>query len=302
MKNFTRFVLALILVCASSLGASGYASAATAKVLTPRGIGVSDDVIKTYAELIRLSLRQAKYTMAKEGTQPDLTFSPSITRVGGGYILGLEKKSADGESYEDSFKVASENELDVGVKRLVNSVLSEKSAERSATVDDVTTNEVRSGVARQETVKRVQVALGPTKAYGFGTSATLYNFELGYVWERDQLAPRVYSEFNLGPGIKEAFSLSAGLGLDYYLTNNKHTPFVGFDVGLGAFHRASNDETKKDGQPMFRSGFTLSATLGYAIMRTADTSMYVAASYRPMLQGFGNKAAGLYGIQVGLLY
>jgi hypothetical protein len=37
-------------------------------------------------------------------------------------------------------------------------------------------------------------------------------------------------------------------------------------------------------------------------MRTADTSMYVAASYRPVLQGFGDKGAGLYGIQVGLLY
>jgi len=299
VSNFVRIILGLIFVVSTSISSS--AEASTAKVLTPRGIGVSEDLIKTYAELVRLSLRQAKYTMAKDGKEPDLTFTPSITKVGAGYILGLEKKSADGETYEDSFKVASENELDVGVKRLVSSVLSERSADKSATVDDVTSNEVRSGVARQETVKRVQLALGPTKTHGFGSSATMYNFELGYVWERDQLAPRVYSEFNIGPGIKEAFAVSAGLGLDYYLTNGKHAPFVGADVGLGGFHRASNSETK-DGQPMFRSGFTLSATLGYAIMRTADTSMYVAASYRPVLQGFGDKGAGLYGIQVGLLY
>ncbi|MBM4252605.1 MAG: hypothetical protein FJ146_11590 [Deltaproteobacteria bacterium] len=299
MSNFVRIMFGLILVVSTSI--AGNALASTAKVLTPRGIGVSDELVKTYAELIRLYLRQAKHTIAKDGQQPELTFAPSITKVGEGYILGLEKKSADGDSYEDSFKVANENELDTGVKRLVSSVLSERAAEKSATVDDVTSNEVRAGIARQVTVKRVQVALGPTKAHGFGTDETLYNFELGYVWERDQLAPRAYSEFNIGPGIKEAFAVSAGLGLDYYLTNGKHAPFIGADVGLGGFHRASNSETK-DGRPMFRSGFTLSATVGYAIMRTADTSMYVAASYRPVLQGFGDKSAGLYGVQVGLLY
>ena len=280
---------------------SGLALAESARVLAPRSVGADERVTKTYAELVRMALRQAKFTLVGEGKAADLVFAPSITRVGEGYILGLEKKRPDGESYEDSFKVASENELDVGTKRLVTAVIKERPADKSATVDDVTANEVRSGVARQQTVKRVQVALGPTQTYGFGTSSTLYNFELGYVWERDQLAPRVYTELNIGPGIKEAFTAAAGLGLDYYLTNGKHAPFVGLDFGLAAYRRASNDQTN-DGRPLFRSGFSASATVGYAIMRTADTSMYVAASFRPVLQGFGDKGAGIYGVQVGILY
>ena len=271
-------------------------------MLPAKGVGVSDRVLQTYEELVKMSLKQAKYRVVSDNkAAADLTFSPTITAVGNGFILGLEKQAKSGEAYEDNFKVASENELDLGTARLVKSVLKEEAATAAATVDDVTAAEVKAGTARQETVKRVKIAFGPTWTYGFGSSAMLYNFDLAYVWERDHLAPRLYSEFNVGPGIKQAFSASAGMGLDYYLTNGKQAPFVGMDIGLGAFHRATNAETR-DGRPMFRSGFTVGANVGYSIMRTADTSMYIAASYRPVLGGFGGKGAGMYGIQIGLLY
>ncbi|MCX6104550.1 MAG: hypothetical protein NTY08_01795 [Proteobacteria bacterium] len=297
-RPFRRLFRAVLCVL-STVFLSSSLLAATAVVLPAKGIGVSDRVLQTYEELIKMSLKQAKYRVVSDNkAAADLTFSPTITAVGNGFILGLEKQSKSGETYEDNFKVASENELDLGTARLVKSVLKEEAATKAATVDDVTAAEVKSGTARQETVKRVQVAFGPTWTYGFNTTKMLYNFELAYVWERDQLAPRMFSEFNVGPGIKQAFSASAGLGLDYYLTNSKQAPFVGLDVGYGFFYQATTAEQRA----RVMSGFTVGANVGYSIMRTADTSMYVAANYRPVLGGFGGKGAGMYGIQIGLLY
>ena len=297
-RPFRRLFRAVLCVL-STVFLSSSLLAATAVVLPAKGIGVSDRVLQTYEELIKMSLKQAKYRVVSDNkAAADLTFSPTITAVGNGFILGLEKQAKSGETYEDNFKVASENELDLGTARLVKSVLKEEAATKAATVDDVTAAEVKSGTARQETVKRVQVAFGPTWTYGFNTTKMLYNFELAYVWERDQLAPRMFSEFNVGPGVKQAFSASAGLGLDYYLTNSKQAPFVGLDVGYGFFHQATTAEQRA----RVMSGFTVGANVGYSIMRTADTSMYVAANYRPVLGGFGGKGAGMYGIQIGLLY
>ena len=97
-------------------------------------------------------------------------------------------------------------------------------------------------------------------------------------------------------------SAAAGLGLDYYLSAAKQTPFIGIDAGLGVLHRAHTAQTRADGHSMYYSGFSLGANLGYAIMRTSDVSVIIEASVRPMLGGIAGKAAGIYGFDVGILF
>ena len=297
MPKMKAMLILLALFLASPL------KAATARLLPVKSVGVSETIVAAYNEFLRQSLKQAKYKLLSgENGVPDVTLIPSITKLGKGFVLGLEKLTKSGEAFDDTFKVASEEDLDVGTKRLVKAVLAGESAAKAETVDDVTSAEVHAGTAMQETVKRVAFAFGPMWNYGFGSSALMYDFKLAYVWERDQLAPRLFTDVNWGPGITQAFSAVAGLGLDYYLTPGKTAPFIGADIGLGGFHRATNFSTQHDGSSMFRSGFTLGANVGYAIMRTADTSLFVQATYRPVLGGFGGKGAGLYGLEIGILY
>lgn len=287
----------LLLLCTSPL------VAATAKLKQPRGVGVSDTLVETYAELIKMYLKEAKHTVVTgENDASDLTLNAKITKVGEGFILTLEKQAKDAPAFEDSFKVASEKELDLGTKRLVTAVLAGKSANQSLNASNVTEAEAELGTQRQATVNRISLGFGPTGSYGMGTHKTFYDFKLAYTFERDNLAPRAFGEVNWGPGIKDAFAFAGGLGLDYYLTSGKEAPHVGVDLGLGGYHRASTYATLHDGKPMYKSGFALGLNAGYTILRNAQTSMYVQANYRPILGGFGGEPAALFGLQVGLLY
>jgi hypothetical protein len=291
----------LLLIIAFLSSSQLYAE--TALLQAPRSIGVDQRVVQTYSELLRVALTKAKYRVVEgHKKSADVVFKPSITRIGNGYILALGKEVAGEEPFEESFKIASEDELDVGTKRLVKAVLGGESATKAATVDDVTKEEVEAGTARQKTVRRVMVAFGPSWAYGLGSSAMLYNLELAYVWERDHLAPRLFAEANAAPGGTQMASVHSGIGLDYYLTSGKQAPYIGIDAGVGVVHRAITDETRADGQRNFYSGFSMGADVGYAIMRTTDVSLFIQLSYRPVLGGVAGKAAGVYGSEIGLLF
>jgi len=298
MLNSCRFLLFM-----ASLFFAASAPAETAKILPPKGIGVATTIVATYAELIRLALTQAKLRVVNNPkAKTDLTLRPTISKIGGGFLLVLEKSSKGAEPYEDSFKIASEDELDVGTRRLVAAVLNEQPAATSDSVDDVTKDEVGAGTARRQTVKRVLVAFGPARGYGLGSSNLLYNFKLAYTWEGAHLAPRLYTDINWAPGNTQMASAAGGLGLDYYLTGAKEAPFIGIDAGVGVLHRARTAQTRADGRPMYYSGFSLGATAGFAIMRTSDVSMIIAATARPVLGGIGGKAAGIFGLDVGILF
>ncbi len=296
------FPLAL-LVTFTLLLSSSPLTAASVRLKQTRGLGVSDTLVETYAELVKMYLKEAKQSLvSSESESAELEFNAKITKVGEGFILTLEKQGPNSPRFEESFKVASENELDLGTKRLVAAVLAGKPVQSSLNASNVTEAEASLGTQRQATVNRLSLAFGPSGSYGMGTQKTFYDFKLAYTFERDNLAPRVFGEVNWGPGIRDAFAFAGGLGLDYYLSSGKEAPHVGVDLGLGGYHRASTWETARDGKPMYRSGFALGLTAGYTILRNAETSMYVQANYRPIFGGFGGQAAALYGLQVGLLY
>lgn len=295
-----RYAFLLILGC---LFHAAIGRAETAKILTPKGIGVSSSVVETYAEVLRLAVTQAKLrVVSNPKAKADVTLRPTISKIGGGYLLVLEKRAKGAEPYEDSFKIASEDELDVGTKRLVNAVLKEQPASTEDTVDDVTKDEVTAGTARRQTVKRVLVAFGPAWGYGLGSSDLLYHVKTAYTWEGEHLAPRLFGDFNWAAGSSQMASAAAGLGLDYYLGAAKQAPFIGIDAGLGVLHRAHTAQTRADGHSMYYSGFSLGANVGYAIMRTSDVSMIIEASIRPVLGGIVGKAAGIYGFDIGILF
>ena len=294
----------LLVVAAFCLLAPVARAAETVRVLKPKGVGVGRSVVESYEELIRVALVQDGYKVVAGGKgKADLTFKGTVTKVGTGLLLVLEKSGDDEEPYEDSLKIASEDELDVGTKRLVKSVLAGKPAAESETVDDVTKAEAEAGTLRKRSVRHVLFEFGPSWAYGLGSSDMLYDFALGYVWERDHLSPRVFVEANWAPGSSEMGSAHAGLGLDYYILAGRTTPYVGADVGLGVFSRAHSPENKADDNGrMYYSGFSFGADLGIAIMRTSDVSMFAQASWRPLVGGILGQGAGIYGGEIGILF
>ena len=146
-----RYAFLLILGC---LFHAAIGRSETAKILTPKGIGVSPAVVETYAELLRLAATQAKLrVVSNPKAKADITLRPTISKIGSGYLLVLEKRAKGTEPYEDSFKIGSEDELDVGTRRLVNAVLKEQPASTEDTVDDVTKDEVTAGTARPATAE-----------------------------------------------------------------------------------------------------------------------------------------------------
>jgi len=292
MRNF---LLSLLLWSTAALGD-------TVHLLSPRGVGVSAAVLESYQELLRVAVVQSGLHVVS-GHDADLVLKGTITKVGSGFLLGLEKSGGGAEPYEDTMRVASEDELDTGTRRLVAAVLAGRPARENATVDDVTDAERDAGTNRKRTVRHAMLAFGPSWAYGLGSSDMLYDLAIGYEWESEHLAPRVFLEANWAPGSSDMGSLHSGLGIDWYLLGSRSTPYIGMDAGIGAVSRAHSDANKAtDGGRMYYSGFSLGADIGFAIMRTADVSMFIQGSYRPLLGGIAGQAAGIYGAEIGILY
>jgi hypothetical protein len=134
----------------------------------------------------------------------------------------------------------------------------------AAEVGDVTVAESSALERRVQTRNFTILGFGPGDLEGLGHDGFSYHLQGG--WWREahpNAAIRILSDLDFRPGF-DAWKLDAGVGVVVLASRGAISPFLGADFGWGF---ANGDQSV--------NGFSLGASLGLQLFRTASTQMSI---------------------------
>ena len=295
-----RFASILGLVLTTLIAAASVATAATYKILPPKATGVTSELARSFAELIRLEIFKTSTNQVSDNA--NFSLQPSIIKFGESFVIGLEKLKLGKLLASESLKINTQDELDVGVKRLVRAILLGKHAEDNEHVGDVTSQEIDETRNRKQSVNRFLVSVGPASSTGIGGGKDLLmSFDLGYSFEYKNLAPKFFLQGANSYGKTEVGEFHICLGLEYFFSAGSKTPLVGVDLGYGSV-RTNLDAGGGDGSKLALDGFSVGFNAGYMLLRTSSVAMVAQGFVRPVLSTVQGHLAGVFGAQIGLRF
>lgn len=134
----------------------------------------------------------------------------------------------------------------------------------AAEVGDISVPESSALERRVQTRNFTLLGFGPGDLEGLGNDGYSYHLQGG--WWREahpNAAIRILSDLDFRPGF-DAWKLDAGVGVVWLPSRQSISPFIGADFGWGF---ANGDQSA--------NGFSLGASLGMQLFRTASTQMSI---------------------------
>lgn len=199
----------------------------------------------TVLELVKAEVStEPGFTLETNAKNASVHLATKLLKLGNSFILSIDKIKDDRIVFTAKMKAANIDDLDTVSARVVHAVLKETKTEGSAQVDDVTEDEVTRGTRRIQTVRQWRVTFGPAWGSNLNTTRSGTIGSLGYVWGLDAqweaLTHLSLAGFSKD-GESGAFYMDAMLGVAYFLTKGKHSPYV-----TGGFGYASAGASRSD--------------------------------------------------------
>lgn len=236
-------------------------------------------------ELIRLSIPQAgAHKSVSQANQADWILTPQLLKLGGAYILNIEKKSTKGSgAFSEKMKSASMDDMDVTVQRLTTAVINEQQIQQTADVTNITDQEKKQNINRIEATRQWVIGIGPSWTSGLNSGGNGgFTLLIGYEWglDPDYSVDLSYLGHG-GRGDDDSRFSDFSVGGTYYISRTKYSPFLSARIGYGS-------ADINDGCTLFcttdtddPAGWTTSVSAGMKFFRTSsvNVSTYVRYSY-----------------------
>ncbi len=245
-------------------------------------------------ELIRLAIPEAgAHKSVTQANQADWILTPQLMKLGGAYILNLEKKSNKGKnSFSEKMKAASMDDLDVTTQRLTTAVINEQRVQQTADVTNITEQEKKQNINRIEATRQWIIGIGPSWTSGLNSGGNGgFTLLIGYEWglDPDYSVDLSYIGHS-GRGDDDSRFSDFSVGGTYYLSRTKYSPFLTARIGYGSAD--INDGctffcTNDSDDP---GGWTASVAAGMKFFRTSavNVSTYIRYSYMFDQGDYGN--------------
>ncbi len=233
------------------------------------GIEVSD--LATVDELIRASVREGGgHSVVEKPADADFTLRPKLLKLGGAYVMTLEKLMGGAVVFSTQMKAMKMDEMDLVARRLTRAVIGEVAVADDARVGDVSEHEATSGMARKPARNGYFIGIGPTALANMNTDGVAYGIQGGYSWDLNTVMIRFLGDVALSG---DAVFGTAGLAGTYFLTDHANTPFLALDLGYGGYHTDTSVPVGSE----TGGGFAAGAGAGVSFLRTSAINVEVSA-------------------------
>ena len=281
--------------------------ASTYFVENSKATGVADSDRASVDQLIRTSITgTGKNSVTDERAKAEFTLTPMLLKLGGAYVLTLEKKDKSGKVvYSQKMKAASMEDMDTVASRLTESVMQQTSTDDTADVTNITADEENRNTRRYKATRQWIFGLGPGWGQNLRSGGGGFTFTLGYLWGLDpDFGVSLVGTFNGGPGDDDSRYSDFSLGGEYYFNRKKTTPFVGARFGW-----ASADANDQCDIVLFSScendtasGWGTAFTAGYKFFRTSTVNIGLSANYMVLFDKTKSGTPSLTTIQFLVYY
>ncbi len=286
------------------------ADAATVFVQPPAtSEGTEAGLGSTLYELVKAAVSdESGYSLSGTAKDADVTLQPRLLKLGGSYIVSVDKLKGDKIVFTTKMKAATADDIDNVSSRVVRSALRETKATESAQVGDVTQAEINQNNNRIQTTRQWKLGFGPAWGDQMNTDKSGINFTLGFVWGID---PNFDLDLNFRSTAFEKSKESGAhftefmIGTNYYLTRNRNAPYL--TAGLG---RAWASASIPDSNTLLNtSDDTVNAWgarlgVGYKFFRTSTVNLGVEVNYSKVFgeTSRSKSAPGLTSASLALYY
>jgi hypothetical protein len=251
-----------------------------------------DDVTlaKTACDDRECALARAK---TAGGSVDEVVYS-SFYKLGKKWIFSATIVNADGSnSFSQRLTAASIEDMEAVTLRMADALMTRKTADQAASVDNITEKEVDEDPARRRSLYRGGVAIG----YFFPVGNSFeYVESYDGVGNPDEI--RGYRQMirltwlntwefrnNLQLGTDIVWNVPTSIGADaslrYLFGRGDYTPFVGGGLGLHYVKGDANNDIAEGGKR--NSGPTLNAQAGMLLFRTYDVNVMLRGQYQVIL-------------------
>jgi opacity protein-like surface antigen len=296
---FSKFLWIMLFTMSSIFAESVYVEAVGGK-------GVQDSERDAILEFIKSSINNhSGYELARDKSSAQIVLTPKLLKLSDTYFLKLSK-SVNGKVVNSAQMKSKElSDIDRVTDRLVTSVLKEKSVEDTAQVDNITNDEVNKNTNRFEVTRQWYIGFGPGWLSKSNISKSGFLFKLGHEWGLDPNFAINLSLDSLSVSDSSASFSLFQLGLDYYFSRSKTSPYLGAGIGYGSAdshgcsdsfitYSCSNEEEA--------SGWAASVNGGFKFFRTSTVNLGVEAEYAYLFDEtrYGNPSR--YTISIAVYY
>lgn len=297
MKNLkTLFVvLPSFLFSLSALGAGVFVDA-------PAGALPSEDAA-SIRELVRIAVEnQPGFNSVPAAAQADVTLKTQVLKLGESYIVTVRKTDKAGKVlFSDKMKAANIDDMDTVSSRLVTSVLQERPVAQTADITNVTEEEETMLKKRIQATNQWIIGIGPGWATNLRSDGGGFTFTLGYLWGIDPDYSINLSWTN-SSGRKDDDSTFSdfSLGMEYYFTQQKTSPFVGARLGYASAKPDGNCVISFFGtcDTSTASGWAMNGSAGLKFFRTSSVNLAVMGTYYQLFSKVGGKNPSLVATEI----
>ncbi len=247
--------------------------------------GVDEASKETVYELITNAVVTEGHNLVTDKSSAKSVLRPKILKLGNAYILKIDKVQNNKIKYSSKMKSAGLDDMDTVSTRVVRSVLREQSAKDSVTVTDVTKDEETQGTRRYKSSKQWRFSFGPAWSEGLNVDGGGTQWGIGYNFGVDpSFDLKLDFSFYVPRADKDddAAFRNVSLGLDYFLTSAKNSPFISADIGYASAAASEDSNNFLNLSDDKASGWTVGIGLGYKFFRTSTVNLGIAATYRYM--------------------
>lgn len=257
------------------------------------GSGVTQQELKAVENLLRSEIiSHGGAELVESGG--DMTINASVSQLKDNYIVMLTGTRSNGEKQSEKTKIASFDEVDVAIKRLVAAMIEgvhvQQTAERGA---------VFSGEQREMT--RVKSIAGWEFFLGAGwpitdalkSHETMWALGIGYGWDVYDWLVDIRADFQAGFGEVRTNTMSFTIGTSYvWLNQRKFGLFSGAEMGFAHVRSDDYDDSK--------SGFTLVADTGILFLRHSNINLDLRMRAMFLTDNFNGEVPIIGGLLIGL--
>lgn len=271
----------ILALCLTQLSMMSYAE--TFYVERLKANGLDEASAETINELVSSAVQYEGHEVTLELSGENSVLRPYLLKLGDSYILKIDKVKNKKIIFSSKLKASDLEDMDTVATRVVRSVINEQSVKDSVKVTDVTKDEETRGTRRFKATRQWRIAFGPAWSQGLNVDGGGTQWSLGYIWGLD---PDYDLKLNWSfyvPRADEDDSASFvnfALGMNYFLTRAKHSPFISFELGYASAAASEVNNNFFNLSEDKASGWALGVGLGYKFFRTSTVNVGLVASYQ----------------------
>lgn len=299
MQKNIMFVLAGVLFSLSSFAASVYVS-------QPSGSLKAEDEV-SIRELMKIAADETPgFKVTENAKEADVTINTQVVKLGDSYILNAKKVNKSGTVlFSEKMKAATMEDMDTVTARLGKSVLLEKPVLQTGDVTNVTEAEENQNTRRIEATRQWIFSIGPGWATNLRSKGGGLTFAVGYLWGLDpDFAVNLSWQLHNGKGNDDASYSDFSLGMEYFFSRSKTSPFVGARLGYASAKPNGNCTISffNSCDTSRASGWAANATAGVKFFRTSSVNVGLIATYHTVFDKVGGNMPGLFTTQMAVYF